>query len=158
MINVSLLFFVSLLSVISFPPPLSLIFYHETPGKSTKLLQPQNFKKNRPSGAKAPEGKCRYRGIIQNTKSRLQIYKSGAETNIKINVGTGAIQVERENARRSGIAPIRAAAQRQLRLAPADLLRRVWRRSPFGYLRRSRRFYFLPGQSGMEMNPFIPLC
>ena len=118
MINVSLLFFASLLSVISFPPPLSLIFYHETPGKSTKLLQPQIFKKIRPSGAKAPEGKCRYRGIIQNTKSRLQIYKSGAETNVAVAVGTGVVKGKRENARRSNVTVIRAAAQRQLRSVP----------------------------------------
>ena len=54
----------------------------------------------------------RYRGGTRTQNPDLQIYKSGAETNVKSNVGTGAIQVERENARRSTIAPV-AAAQRK---------------------------------------------
>ena len=81
-------------------------FYHEMPEKSRKFYNPKISKKS-PLRGKAPEGKCRYRGIIQNTNSRLQGYESGAETNVSANEGTGVAQIQRENARRSNVTVIR---------------------------------------------------
>ena len=139
MINVSLLFFVSLLSVISFPPPLSLIFYHETPGKSTKLLQPQIFKKKSPLRGKSPGGEMPL--SRHHTEHKKQIYRPTKAARKP----TVAAEVARESFRSSANTP---ALSRSAQLPP--------RKGSAGVFPNLKQKVFVP--SGKGANPFIPLA
>ena len=60
---------------------------------------------------KSGAGKRRYRDEYRTQKADLQGNKSGAETNVTIDVPAGDVQIERENARTRGMRP-RTTAQR----------------------------------------------